>query len=148
MAGSTLADDVQDVCPDCGEPIRVAPGRHAIDKPFFEGLGCGAFVARPGANEWDLLPRTQRLRHVTRATAVALVTGVVFGLAYLAFAFGQGAGWRPREALVFVGAGAAVGGFAVGSRLLSAIQRSRRRLDDPMYRARLIEFEMETATTR
>jgi hypothetical protein len=148
MAGSTFAEGARDTCPDCGEPIRVAAGRRAIDKPFFECLGCGAFVPRPGANEWDLLPRGERARHVTRATAIALATGVAFGLAYVAFALGQGRGWQPAEALVFVGAGVAVGGFAVGSRLVAAIQRSRRRLGDPMYRARLIEFEMGTAATR
>lgn len=148
MTASTLAENARDTCPDCGEPIRVAPGRHAIDKPFFECLGCGAFVPRPGANEWDLLPRAERLRHVTRATGLALATGVVFGCAYLAFALGQGRGWQLAEAVVFVAAGAAVGGFAAGSRLLTAIQRSRRRLGDPMYRARLIEFEMETLATR
>ena len=49
------------------------------------------------------------------------------------------------EALLWLAGGLAAAGAWEGSRLSSAIARSRRRMADPMYRARLVEYELSTS---
>jgi hypothetical protein len=148
VAGRALATAAGGTCSGCGTPVRATRGRPAIDKPFVECRGCGAFVRRAGVNEWDLLPHAERLRHVGRAARVALLSGLGLGLAQLVFVLGQGRGWRLGEAAIACAVGTLVAGAWLGVRLAGAIRRSRRRLGDPMYRARLVEFELRAPAAR
>jgi hypothetical protein len=135
-------------CPRCREPLAEPRGISRIDKPFEPCTSCGAFVARPGANEWDLLPLGLKTRHVAQSALLALSLGIVPALVHLAATLTQGAAWEAKQALLWLAGGCVVAGCYAGSRLGSRIQRSRRRMGDPMYRARLVKYEIEAASRR
>ena len=103
---------------------------------------------RQGANEWDLLKSRQKLGHLTRHAFVALTMGLVPPLVYFAAGLGSGRGWQLRYVLLLLAAGWVLAGAWQGSRLAAMIRRSRRRMGDPMYLAKLVEYEMATISRR
>jgi hypothetical protein len=148
MAGAHQGAGATRACPRCGARLPVAPRGPSIGKPFAQCAGCEALVAREGAHEWDLLPAAARLAHLGRAAGRALAAGLGAAAAQAAGALGTGSGWRPGTTLAWLGAGLALGALVEGTRLTRAIRRSRRRLSDPMYRAKLVEHELATSARR
>ena len=135
-------------CPRCRVPLPEPRGISRIDKPFDPCPGCGAFVARRGANEWDLLRLGERSGHIARHTLRTLMLGLAPALVHLVTTLVQGSPWHAVESLLWLAGGWVVAGCYEGSRLTSRIQRSRRRMADPMYRARLVKYEIEAAARR
>jgi len=81
-----------------------------------------------------------KVQYVSTAVVRSLVFGVVPSVVYtgLDLALGRGLNWKV-VALVAV-LGVAGTGAWLFARSAEEIRRSRRRMTDPMYRARLIEF--------
>lgn len=148
MAGRRERAEAHPLCARCGARV-VTPAAHPrIEKPFAQCGECGTFVARAGAQEWDLLPASTRLGWLARIGAWALLGALLAALALLGSARARGARPSPREAALWLALGAAGAGALSASRLARAIRRSRRRLADPMYRAKLIEFELAAERAR
>ena len=126
-------------CPACGTTCEhrrrvLVP----VGRPFVECPGCRGFVDRPPYREWSGMPAPARLRLLLGgcfvATALAAALTLVFSLLRTE---------RTVESILATGLVLlAVALSSWGLVLSSAIQRSNRRMSDPMYRARLAEFEM------
>ena len=129
-------------CPHCAAPLAARGIGPAIDRPFDRCAGCGAYVARSEANEWDLLRMRAKVGHVARHVRRALILGTPPVLVYAIFALVASGGWKPIELVLWLAAGWFLAGSWEGSRLATSIQRSRRRMGDPMYLAQLIEFQL------
>ena len=142
MSGRTLGTGGPSGCPTCGTPLPLASSRPSIERPLQQCAGCGGFVIRPGATEWDFLKLGEKVGHVARHTFAALTGGLALPLAHAAIEFGAGRAWQPRDLLLWLAAGWALAGTWAGSRLVAKIRRSRRRMRDPMYLAKLVEHEI------
>ena len=113
----------------------------AIGRPFAE-CQCGAYVERAPFNEWDLLSPRVKLGFVGKEVALAVSFGLLPALLYLLFARLSGGGYETKRALMLVAAGLLGFGAFRLSRVGREIGRSRQRLGDPMYLAKLAEFGM------
>lgn len=137
-------------CTSCDESLgRTARGRVSVDRPFEECPRCRVVVARPGAGEWDLLAPPRRLEWIAERLAPPLVLGAAPGLALLAWQPDDGGareGWFERP-LVVLAIGLVLGLVAGWTRVQGRIRRSRARMNDPMYRARLVAFERRALAT-
>lgn len=102
-------------------------------------------MTRAPANEWDLSRPGTKLQHVTRHAAWAFAVGLVPLAVYSVATPLGGRELESRTALLLLGGGWILAGLWQAARLSSAIAHSRRRMSDPMYRARLVEFEIEAA---
>jgi hypothetical protein len=110
-----------------------------VGSPFRECPRCRAPVSRPSTNEWTLLGPGEKAYWLADRFAKYLALGLLPALAYWAFAVRAGKG-QPRILLVLLAGGPIFGlGFGLSS-ALHDIRRSRARMADPMYRARLMEF--------
>lgn len=147
VAGRTLGTGELGGCRQCGAPLAGAQGVPRIEKPFDQCASCAAFVACLGANEWELLRLGEKTGHVARHGFRAVAFGLVPAVVHLLVTVVGGEGWLRR-----LWCGSRPGGPAPaaveGARLGSRIQRSRRRTSDPMYMARLVKYELGTATRR
>jgi hypothetical protein len=148
VAGRTLGSSELGGCPQCGAPLAGTQGVPRIDKPFDPCSSCGTFVGRLGANEWELLRLGEKTGHIARHAFRAVSFGLVPATLHLLVTVVGGQDWLPTETLVWLVAGWVGFGAIEGARLGSRIQRSRRRMADPMYRARLVKYELGTATRR
>lgn len=127
-------------CPGCGEVLPQSRRvRATVGPPFEECSKCHALVSRPFTNEWDLLGPGRKALCIVDRVAPFVVLGLVPGLAYWAFAFREGRD-DPNLLLALLCAGPVLVALLPLSAALRAIRRSRARMADPMYRARLIEF--------
>jgi hypothetical protein len=105
-------------------------------------------VGRAGAHEWEFLSLGEKAGHVARHAFRALSFGLVPATARLLVIVLGGDDWQTTEPLVWLVAGWIGFGAIEGARLGSRIQRSQRRMADPMYRARLVKYEIGAATRR
>ena len=147
-SGRMLRTSETVVCPQCGAARALEQRIPRIDKPFEECASCGAYVGRPGANEWEFLSLGERAGHVARHAFRAVSFGLVPATVHLLVTAMGGDGWRAPETLAWLVRGLVGFGLVEGGRLSTRIQRSRRRMADPMYRARLVKFEIGAATRR
>ena len=148
VEGRTLGTGELGGCPQCGAPLAATQGVPRIEKPFDQCASCGAFVACLGANEWELLRLGEKTGHIARHAFRAVAFGLVPAVVQLLVTVVGGEGWQATETLVWLAAGLVGAGAIEGARLGSRIQRSRRRMSDPMYLARLVKYELGTATRR
>ncbi|HEX6885998.1 MAG TPA: hypothetical protein VF530_21670 [Planctomycetota bacterium] len=126
-------------CPGCAHVLSVPRARTAVGRPFEDCPRCRAPVERPGASEWDLLGSGRRWLWVLDRIAPFLVLGLLPGVAYAWFV------QRPGQGEPYVLGALLAGGPLLAAtwpvwRVRVAIRRSRARMADPMYRARLIEL--------
>lgn len=132
-------------CPTCVEVFaRIRTVRLAVGRPFEECPKCRTPVGRPSTNEWDLLGPGEKLFWLAARSALSIVIGLVPALAYGTLAYEGGAG-DLRILLALALAGPALVLFFPLSGALHAIRRSRARMADPMYRARMVEFARRRA---
>jgi len=131
-------------CPTCQargreeRPPRGAPTR--IGPPFEECPRCRALIPRPGALEWDLLGPRGRLRWTL---ARLLPWSLALGLPVLGYGL-LGYRGEPGQARTLAGLGACALVLFLAlpvPALRRIVRRSRLRMSDPMYRARLVAFE-------
>ena len=148
MANMILGIGGLQECPHCGAPLAVATAHPSIDKSLEQCAKCGGVVMRRRANEWELLSNSQKLGRIARHAFLALAMGLAPPLGYLAAGLGSGRGWQVRYALLLLAAGCVLAGAWQGSRLAAMIRRSRRRMEDPMYLAKLVEYEMAAISRR
>lgn len=123
--------------------MRTPPSAPTIGKPFEQCGSCDGYVPRAPANEWDLSRAGTKLQHVTRRATWALAAGLVPLTVYSIATPLGGRRLESQTALLFLAGGWLLAGLWQAARLSSAIASSRRRMSDPMYRARLVEFELE-----
>jgi len=130
-------------CPTCQAPL---PGRPPAVGPPFETCGaCGSTVARPGSNEWDLLAPGARLSLVGGRLVRAALVGIAPALVLGALGLVSGSAALDRGDLGLLGGGGVLlAAVLVAVRTQGEIQRSRRRMVDPMYRAELVKHEIAT----
>jgi hypothetical protein len=123
-------------CPECGVVLGRLPRRPAIGRVFEECPRCRTLVRRPTVQEWDLLQSREKLWWMIDRVVPPLVLGLVpAGACWATKREGDG-----RALLLLAVAGLVVGSVAALARVRGAVRRSRRRMADPMYRARLIEL--------
>ncbi len=134
-------------CPACAAPAgRMRRVRAAIGAPFERCAACGTFVSRAPFQEWDLWRAGARAAYLFEKGAFALALGSLPGLAYLLTATVRRQALDLGVALALFGGGALLAAFISGSALASAVRRSRARMSDPMYRARMVEFGRRDAS--
>jgi len=141
MQDSTPGSTAERACTLCGDGHAGARRRSepSIGRPFEPCWRCGGQIERAGANEWDLHGRGARWAIVARRARFALTAGLVPFAVYAALTLTSARPWRERHALLFLAAGWLVAGAWEAARLLAEIGASRRRMSDPMYRARLVQ---------
>ena len=126
-------------CPGCHALLGSTTHRKlTLGAPFLE-CTCGTFAARPPFCEWDMLEPPGKANFLGRGV-VWLLSGMIPGLLY---ALGSILLERPYSMLVFligVGVGALVAGGVWLASASQEIRRSRRRMRDLMYRAKLVEY--------
>jgi hypothetical protein len=130
-------------CAACDASIGHVPAaRVAIGSPFQECASCGALVSRAPVNEWDFLDPGSRARYGLEHAVRALTAAALPALLYVGFARFTG-----REVLVWGLVTAALFGVLLAipfaAHVVASVRRSRRRLADPMYLAKLMAFERE-----
>lgn len=142
MQDSTPGSTAERACSLCGDARAGGAGRRsapAIGRPFEPCWRCGGLIERAGTTEWDLHDRGARWSIAARRARFALAAGLVPCLVYTALALTSDRPWRRDHALLFLGAGWLLLGIWEAARLFSEINASRRRMGDPMYRARLVQ---------
>jgi len=133
-------------CPACSQVLgRFRRARLAVGCPFLECPRCHAYAERPATNEWALLGPGERAFWLADRLAPFLVVGLVPALAYWALVLRDGRG-DPRTWIALLCAGPFLVACLPLSSALGIIRRSRTRMGDPMYRARLIEFSRRVAS--
>jgi len=126
-------------CPACHALLGSTTRRAVtIGAPFVE-CGCGTYAPRPPFSEWDMLDSRAKVNVLGRG-AVWLLSGMIPGLLYALGSILLDRSYSILGFLGAVGAGALLATAAWSTRLLGEIRRSRRRMGDPMYRAKLVEF--------
>ena len=134
-------------CPHCGAEQPGARGaRPPIGPPFSVCTGCSEFISRPLFNEWALLSLSTQLGQLALAGVRIFVFGTVPAVLYAGFMLSAGEAVDPGAATLVVALGVTAAGAWVGFRSVDEITRSRRRMTDPMYLARLAEFAKASTT--
>lgn len=133
-------------CPECHALLGSTTRRKlSIGTPFIE-CACGAYAARPPFSEWDMLQPPMKLNFLGRGL-VWFLSGMIPGLLYALGSVFLGKSYLMLAFLIAVGVGALLASgtwFALAS---LDIRRSRRRMGDPMYRAKLVEFGTQGSRT-
>jgi len=111
----------------------------SVGSPFQECSKCRTQVSRPSTNEWALLGSGEKTYWLCDRIAPFLLLGLAPALAYWALVIRDGTG-DTRVLIALLSGGPLLLLFFPLSGALHAIRRSRARMADPMYRARLIEF--------
>ncbi len=132
---------VEHRCPQCQTVVgRSRVTRTPIGKPFVVCWTCEAFVPCGPFNEWGFLDPPTKLRYLATVGLQAFVFGVIPGLLYGVGDVVLRGDYDMRIFLIVLGAGLLV---IAGLRFLEFswhVRRSQRRVADPMYRAKLVEF--------
>jgi len=135
---------VGDECQQCvARPAPVIGRRVTPGKPFDECPSCGARVATGPFSEWDTMPASLKFNNIVNGLRWALLIGLLSGSVYTLWAMIIGDGASRLSVAIAFSLGFVVSGSWRGVWLVEAIQRSRRRMSDPMYTARLVKFELE-----
>lgn len=87
-------------------------------------------------------PFSERPKYSASRAAFALALGLLPALVFALGAIGSGHGVGRLTLLSCASVGLVVGAGVWLARLMGEVRRSRKRVADPMYRARLMEFEM------
>lgn len=136
-------------CLACGRAAPAAArARPAIGVPFEACPACAGFVPRPSLHEWELMGPATRLACLAPQLALVLALGLLPALAVAGATLASGGARDPLALLWAAGLGLA---FVLGlwlARVASDVRRSRRRLNDPMYRAKLAKFELASQAAR
>ena len=133
-------------CPACAVPVGRVRRRLTVGSPFEECPKCRALVGRPSTKEWDLLRAGEKLGWFVDRAAPFLVLGIAPGLAY-PWLVSPEEHADPWILIALLCAGPLLLGSIALSGTQRIIRRSRSRMADPMYRARLVEFERRRAPT-
>jgi hypothetical protein len=135
-----MARYVEIRCPSCVTVIgRFRRARLAVGQPFEACPKCRTYVTRPATNEWDLLGPGEKLYWLVEQGAPFLAFGLLPALAYWTVTSRAGSG-DLRLLLALLVAGPVLVLFFPLAGALHTIRRSRARMADPMYRARMVEF--------
>lgn len=113
--------------------------------PYLQCPSCGGYVARPPFDEWAMMGPATRAGLLLNGGALFVALGLVPAVAYGLLVIASGGSSDLLALLVVAGAGLALslGGWAL--RTSAVVRSSNRRMADPMYRARLIEFARASA---
>ena len=140
---------IEHVCPGCEQVLgRTRHTRATVGRPFDECPRCHVFVSRAPYNEWALMSSADKAGILGLQGCVALS----LGLAPAAIAGVVGLLAR-RELdtltlLIVAGIGLLVALTSWMARLTSTLRRSRRRMTDPMFQARLVQFAIQDERAR
>ena len=127
-------------CSLCGDGrAGGAPRRLSIGPPFSQCWRCGGEVEKSGVHEWDMHSRAARWTIASRRLRFALAAGLVPVLVDTGLVLSGRRALDARTALLCLGAGWLAAGLWEGVRLSMEISASRRRMSDPMYRAKLVQ---------
>ena len=134
-----MAAPIEHRCTSCGTLCGTVKNvLLPIGRPFSECPKCKGFVERLPYVEWSSLHPGARLRLLGGGLLIASAGAAIPALAYSVVRRDA-----PTETLLALGlVFLALGLSGFGMFLSNAIQRSKKRMADPMYRARLAEFEM------
>src|SRR5262245_305365 len=127
-------------CPLCGDgSAGSAARRPTIGPPFSQCWRCGGQVEKSGVHEWDMHTRAASWAIAARRGRFALAAGIMPALVYAGLTLTGPRSFDARTALLFLGAGWLAAGVFEAARLSMEIGASRRRMSDPMYRAKLVQ---------
>jgi len=128
-------------CPECHAVVgRSRRTRTPIGKPFVVCSTCDTFVPCAPFNEWDFLDGNTKARLLMTVGLQVLVFGVIPGLVYGVGEVLLRGDYDLRILLVVLAVGLLGVGLVRGAAFSAQVGRSRRRVADPMYRAKLVEF--------
>jgi hypothetical protein len=132
-------------CSSCGAVVggttRVRP---TIGSPFTECTSCGGFAPRPPYDEWAGMSPSVKLGFIGRALTRSLVVGLAPALLYGLFAIVTARGSDRLWLLALAAGGVLIAATVWASLLAQEIRRSSKRLADPMYSAKLVEYGIQT----
>ena len=143
MAAADPVANVAGSCASCGAAFGAPPRKGSVGEPLRQCPSCGRVVLRDGVNEWDLLPVSRRAGLVAHHALIAFAVGRCGPVVGWVVARELGRPWGGWDAMLAVAVGLALGrAVRQGFRLSGTIRRSRSRMADPMYVARLIEHQL------
>jgi hypothetical protein len=136
-------------CSNCGWVAgRTTRKRAAIGRSFEECSSCGTFVPRTPFDEWALMGTRTRLGVLCADGAIVLALGLTpAALAGVGALLSERAA-QPRTLLILAGAGLVLSLGAWMGRMSHTLNRSRRRMSDPWYRAKLAQFAIQEERLR
>lgn len=135
---------VEHACRGCARTLLVVKdGPVRFGRPFLECPDCGALTPCAAFDEWSLMSASDRARLVGSGAAYALALGLLPALLYALVGILRGAAAPPLHLVLAATIGVALVAGIWAARLSEAIRRSRRRMSDPMYLAKLAEFGMQ-----
>ncbi len=138
-----MARIVEHRCAGCGTLAGTARHRRAsVGIPFCVCGSCGAYIAREPYDEWALMGVGKRLELLGSGIGFSGALGLVPALGYACVRM---LGREPVELevlAVVAGSGFVLAVGAWCTRFAGLVRRSRRRMSDPMYQAKLVEFGM------
>lgn len=138
-----MARIVEHRCASCGTLAGTARRRRpGVGAPFCVCPQCGAYVQRRPYDEWALMGARARLELLAGGIGSAGALGLLPALGYALLCIARGRPAPPEELAIGAAAGFLVAVSVWGARFAAALRRSRRRMADPMYQARLVEFGM------
>lgn len=128
-------------CPKCRAVVgRSRVTRTPIGKPFVVCSTCDTFVPCEPFNEWDFLDRGAKGRLLMIVGLQILVFGAIPALLYGVADVARRGDYDVRLLLIALAAGLVGVALVRGAAFSAQVARSRRRVADPMYRAKLVEF--------
>ena len=128
-------------CPKCQAVVgRSRITRTPIGKPFVVCSTCDTFVPCEPFNEWDFLDGNAKARLLMVVGLQTLVFGVIPALLYGVADVALRGDYDVRILLLALAAGLLGVALVRGAAFSAQVARSRRRVADPMYRAKLVEF--------
>ena len=135
---------VEHACRGCARTLLVVPdGPVRIGRPFLECVDCGTLTPCPAFDEWSLMSARDRLRLVGSGAAYAIALGLLPALLYALVGIVRGSAAPPLHLVLAAALGVALATGIWAARLADVVRRSRRRMTDPMYLAKLAEFGMQ-----
>ncbi len=114
----------------------------ALGPPFLECPSCKGFVNHEPFEEWSSMGARKRFTWVGTSLAVAVSLGILPLLACGLADIISRERTSPRTLLFIGGTGLFVALAITYANLHQRIRRSRRRMSDPMYRAKLVKYQM------
>jgi len=133
-------------CTSCDSFLsRIRSTGMVIGSPFQECPRCGAFVERNRCREWDLFDVAAKTGYFLGSLGAWLALGLLPGLIYLLV---RGRDFDPRWLALALVAGPLFAAAIPALGLAQRVRRSRARMSDPMYRAKLLEFGRRAARER
>jgi endogenous inhibitor of DNA gyrase (YacG/DUF329 family) len=139
-----MAQYVEHRCPSCDRTVgRTRRTKATVGRPYEECPDCGTYVPRRPYDEWALMSSRTRARVLFGNAALCLAAGLVPVLV-AGVVVTVTPEYDPLRTIALVAGCAlllALAFWAIG--MGRVLARSQRRMSDPWYRAKLVQFAIQ-----